>query len=300
MMYQRVLAHGAMLLFSLFVSGAFVFGGMLSVSLDTTLLTFLRFLIAAILMAVVCTYQHYKFVHIFRNFWQWCIIGGLSVIYFICMFEALKLTTALSISAIFSLIPLFSAFLSFIFMKEQQNWFVITCILCGCCGVVLVVFDGDFLAMAQLRIGFGEFVFLIGAIGYSAVPVATKKLCGKSAPIEAAIGSIFGACFVLLFITLIKSISVPIVFKPNPAEWIFIIYIGIFTTAVTFFLLQYSIKFISGARTLSFTYLVPVWVFGWSLFAEREAPPLVWLGVCIISCAMLAMFFYRGDIVLEK
>jgi drug/metabolite transporter (DMT)-like permease len=72
--------------------------------------------------------------------------------------------------------------------------------------------------------------------------------------------------------------------------WAAVVYLGVFATAMTFFLVQYATLRLPSAKVMAYGYLVPSFVILWEGFLGHGwvAPP-VWLGVVATVAALLIL-----------
>jgi len=73
----------------------------------------------------------------------------------------------------------------------------------------------------------------------------------------------------------------------RPIVWGTLIYLGVFASAASFLLIQYSTLHLPSSKVMAYTYLTPSWVILWELTLRHPLPPLmVWLGVVAIILAL--------------
>ena len=113
--------HIAMLIFSLLVSGSFVLGSIIANLIDPDLVTFLRFVIAFLLIAILIIFHDKLYLIKGLAPWKSLILGALISIYFITMFEGLKTASSTSMAVVFTLTPLLAGFFDLIFSNRVMS-----------------------------------------------------------------------------------------------------------------------------------------------------------------------------------
>ena len=81
-----------MFLFSLFVTGSFIFGKLYAEIIEPELLTFYRFLFGALILGSYLGYSKNLSSSILFRPWRYLVLGGIYSVYFVFMFIALRLS----------------------------------------------------------------------------------------------------------------------------------------------------------------------------------------------------------------
>ena len=281
-----------MLAFSLLVSLSFSLGHLIANPIAPAALMTLRFALASLVMIGVARVFGVAIAPVFARFWRFLLIGGCMAVYFITMFEALRLTTAVSTATMFTLSPLLAAGFGYLLLSQRTSLAIFTALSIGALGAVWVIFRADLGALLRFEIGRGEAIFAIGAVAHGAVPVLSRKLLGDVTPLQAALGTTVGALIVSGAYGFSDLVAVP--FQSLPAQvWLVLLYLAVVTTAVTFFLVQYASKRLPGSKVMAYTYLVPSWVVMWDLAFNGARPaPAILLG---IGCTIVALIMLLRD-----
>ena len=281
-----VLSHGAMLLFSALVAGSFSLGHMIANEIAPAALTALRFVIAAVVIGVLV----WRTCGVSRDdltaSWRYLLLGGLIGAYFILMFEGLKTASAVSTSAVFTLTPVLSAIFGYILLSQLVTSRIVVALGIGAVGALWVIFRADFDLILALDIGRGEGVYFLGCVAHAFYTPLVRKLNRGQSPIVFTFGTILGA----LVLTLAYGFSdlMAIDYEGlRPIVWGTLIYLGVFASAASFLLIQYSTLHLPSSKVMAYTYLTPSWVILWELTLRHPLPPLmVWLGVVAIILAL--------------
>lgn len=284
-----MIGHLAMLGFSVLISFSFTFGGMIAGEIDPGVLTLLRFTIASTVLACVAMLNRVSLMGVMRRAWAWLLIGGLFAAYFITMFEALSLTTPLATSALFTLTPLIAAGFGFVLLGLRPGSAMLAATLLGGFGALWVIFRADLQQLLALRLGPGEKLFLMGVMAHAAVPALTRRLAPGASSLEAALGTSLGSLVVTAAYAMPQTLLTDFSLL-RPMVWFVALYLGVVTTAITFFLLQTAIARISPGKVMAYTYLLPslVLVQGLVLHGRSEPAQIYWgVGVTLIALALL-------------
>ncbi len=293
-----ILGHSAMLLFSLLVSLSFVLGVLVANDINPIAITSARFILAAIVISAIIFLTKKVSSHevwvLFRNPKNYLILGSLISVYFIAMFEGLKTSEAISMSAVFTLTPLLTGVTSHLLGYQLLNRKVLFAVIVGAIGSLWIIFEGDFQNLIGLNIGKGEIIFFLGCCGHSLyavfIPVLNR---GESSIIQTLGVLIFGGAMVSLFG--FNSLISTSWLNLSSLVILTIFYLAIFATAITFFLIQFSAIAISGTKVMSYTYAIPFWVaLAGGLLLGKWPTNQTILGGILITAALI--FLMRDDL----
>ena len=283
-----------MLLFAALISASFSIGHLAAPHIDPVALTAVRFLLAVIVMSVVAAVYYRKLPTIRAGPWRFLILGGLMAVYFVTMFLALRITTPVSTGAVFTLIPLMSAMFGWLFLQQRTSFVVLLSLLMAATGAIWVIFRGDLEAILAFEIGTGETIFFFGCMAHAAYAPLVRKF-NHGEPV-----------FNFTYMTLIASTVCMIVWGAGavldtdwanlPAiVWITIGYLAVFTTAGTFFLLQYSSLRLPASKVLAYGYLVPGIIVLYEGFLGHGWISLTILAGVLVTAAALLVLAFSGD-----
>lgn len=274
-----------MLAFSLLVSFSFSFGSLVAREIDPSVLTAVRFVISVVFLGGLVLALGQGLGVIVRGLWRWMVIGSLMAVYFITMFEALSLTTAVSTAAVFTLTPLIAAGLGYLVNRTHTDRATLVAILIGGIGAIWVIFRADLNRLLAFDVGLGEIIFFFGVLGHAAVPAVTRRLKGDVTPLQAAFGASFGALILTSVYSLPAAMETDFA-SLRPLVWWVALYLGIVTTALTFLLIQIAIPRLSPGKVMAYTYLVPTWVVLYDLATGTTQPGLLLLGIGLTLLAL--------------
>ena len=283
--------HMAMLLFSLLVSGSFVLGSIIANLISPDLVTFLRFLIAFIAIAILILYQSkfcfLKYLSIGRSL----ILGVLISIYFITMFEGLKTASSTSMAIVFTLTPLLAGFFDLIFSNRVMSKKVWITVVVAAIGALWIIFDGNIQNFINFKVGYGEKLFFIGCICHALYAALIPKFNNGEPAIIQTFGTLISGIIILgLFsnkeIIYYSWIDFPVIVLLT------ILYLAIFATAASFFLIQYSAVRLSSIKVMAYTYAVPIWVVLLQIIFLQQLPnTITFVGAFVILVSLLILLF---------
>ena len=283
--------HMAMLMFSLLVSGSFVLGSIIANLISPDLVTFLRFLIAFIAIAILILYQSkfcfLKYLSIGRSL----ILGALISIYFITMFEGLKTASSTSMAVVFTLTPLLAGFFDLIFSNRVMSKKVWITVVVAAIGALWIIFDGNIQNFINFKVGYGEKLFFIGCICHALYAALIPKFNNGEPAIIQTFGTLISGIIILgLFsnkeIIFHSWIDFPVIVLLT------ILYLAIFATAASFFLIQYSAVRLSSIKVMAYTYAVPIWVVLLQIIFLQQLPnTITFVGAFVILVSLLILLF---------
>lgn len=283
--------HMAMLLFSLLVSGSFVLGSIIANLISPDLVTFLRFLIAFIAIAILILFQSkfcfLKYLSIGRSL----ILGALISIYFITMFEGLKTASSTSMAVVFTLTPLLAGFFDLIFSNRVMSKKVWITVVVAAIGALWIIFDGNIQNFINFKVGYGEKLFFIGCICHALYAALIPKFNNGEPAIIQTFGTLISGIIILgLFsnkeIIYYSWIDFPVIVLLT------ILYLAIFATAASFFLIQYSAVRLSSIKVMAYTYAVPIWVVLLQIIFLQQLPnTITFVGAFVILVSLLILLF---------
>ena len=283
--------HMAMLMFSLLVSGSFVLGSIIANLISPDLVTFLRFLIAFIAIAILILYQSkfcfLKYLFIGRSL----ILGALISIYFITMFEGLKTASSTSMAVVFTLTPLLAGFFDLIFSNRVMSKKVWITVVVAAIGALWIIFDGNIQNFINFKVGYGEKLFFIGCICHALYAALIPKFNNGEPAIIQTFGTLISGIIILgLFsnkqIIYHSWIDFPVIVLLT------ILYLAIFATAASFFLIQYSAVRLSSIKVMAYTYAVPIWVVLLQIIFLQQLPnTITFVGAFVILVSLLILLF---------
>lgn len=286
---EKVRAHLAMLLFATLISGSFSLGHLAAPSIDPFALTVARFMLATCVMGVLGIVVYGRLPVIRQKPWRFIVLGGLMATYFVLMFVALQIASPVTTGAVFTLVPLMSAIFGWILLGQKSAAVVVLSLLIGAAGAIWVIFKGDLDAIVRLEIGKGELIFFFGCAAHALFAPMVRKLNHGEAVFGFTFMTVIGSTVCML------AVGSTAAWETNWTElpaivWVTIVYLAVFTTAGTFFLLQYASLRLPASKVMAYGYLIPgiIVLYEWFLGHGFVSTSLL-LGVLVIAMVLVIL-----------
>ncbi len=284
---EALRGHAAMLLFASLISISFTLGDLAVPHLAPGPMTAARFLLAVAVMGTLVVGQ-IRAEH-FRAPWRYPLLGGLMGGYFILMFEALAITDPVSTGAVFTLTPMMGAVFGYLLLRQSTTPVMALSLALAALGSIWVIFRADIDAILGMRIGPGERLFFIGCMAHALyIPLVPFTKRGEPTLVY-SFGALVGGLLVTSIYSAREIVAIDWAGLPMIA-WACVIYLGIFTTAGTFFLVQYASLRLPAAKVIAYGYLVPSFViFQQGILGHGWVAGPVWLGAAATIAALLIL-----------
>lgn len=289
---EKLFAHLAMILFASLIAASFSLGKLAVPYIDPVPLNAARFLLGTVLMGAFTFGIRRNPVIMPEAPWRYAILGGLMAVYFVAMFIALTMTTPLATSAVFTLMPIMTAFFAYLILKQVVRPIVGLSLLFAGIGSVWVIFRGDFAAIIGFDIGQGEMIFFGGCV-FHAVFAALLRKFNRGEPLVVSTFFIIAATTLWIIIYGAGEILATDWANLPSVVWWVLLYLGIFPTTITFFLVQYSSLRLPSSKVLAYGYLVPAYVIiyeglaghGWVTLSVVAGALVTILGLVVLAFA---------------
>ncbi|MCY6381361.1 DMT family transporter [Hoeflea prorocentri] len=287
---EKLRGHLAMLLFAALISGSFSLGSMAMPHMEPAALNSVRFMLASFVMGAIAFALYRRLPLPEAASWRFGVLGLLMAIYFVSMFTALKLTDPVSAGAVFTLIPIMSAGFGFVFLRQTVQPIVFLSLLIAGCGSVWVIFRADIDAIRSFDVGLGETIFFFGCICHAAYAPLVKKFNRREPVVLTTYWTTVATFLAIALFGAGEIVSTDWAGLP-PIVWITILYLAVFTSAGTFFMVQYASMRLPASKVLSYGYLIPVYIIfyegllghGWANMAVLAGAVVTVLGLLVVA-----------------
>ena len=287
---QKWLGHMAMVLFAALIAGSFSLGGMAAQHIGPAALNALRFVLGASMMGFIV----WRATHAIPRWpaapWRFLILGALMGIYFVTMFIALALTDPVSVGAVFTLNPFFSAVFGWVFLRQVPRPAVLASLAVAGAGALWLIFRGDVNALLALDLGKGELIYLFGVICHSAYAPLVRRF-SRGEPL--VVSTFWSLAATALCVNLYgwREIGTTDWTHLPAVVWIAIGYVSIFTTAITVFLLQFASMRLPAAKVFGYGYLTPAFIIilegvlghGWASAMVMSGALVIVMGLVVLA-----------------
>lgn len=207
-------------------------------------------------------------------------------VYNVALNHGERTVTAGAASMIINTVPVLTAALSTLFLRERLGrvgWVGLTVSLGG---VALIAFTSG----SGVRLDPGAGLLLIAALSMSVYFVLQKPYLGRYSPLEMVAYAIWSGtlCLLVFLPGLVTTIR-----DADAASTAAVVYLGVFPAAVAYVAYSYGLAAMPAGRTASFLYLVPVLTIAIAWLWLREVPParaliggvVVMGGVALVNAA---------------
>jgi drug/metabolite transporter (DMT)-like permease len=274
-----------MMLATALVATSFPVSAAITHGLDSLVLTFLRFTLAAVIFAPMVAWRYGLAMPSLRDLACYGALSACFVGFSWGMFAALRHTSTLNTAAIFTLTPVITAAVSAVLLKEKLSGAARLALPLGMIGAIWMIFRGDLAALISLELGRGDGIFLAATIAIGFYGTLVKYFYRGQPMAQMTFWTVAtGAVWLLV-------LSAP---RLSDVEWAAvpvavyggIAYLAVFTTLITFFIFQWSTMVIGPTKVMSYTYLNPALVLVIGLAFGQENPPFAtYPGLLLIVAA---------------
>ena len=286
-----------MVIAALVWSGAFIAGKFAVPYVPAFTLTFLRFLIASIVLYPVMKLynrshpeDNFKLTKKYIPLFLFNGIVGMAG-YHVLFFTALKYTTAINSSIIGAMNPIVTTIIAAIFIRQKTPLMQIAGILLSFIGVVLTITGGNFSILASFDFNRGDMFMAAAVICWASYAVMSRVKGADVPPLALTFYS-----FVFCTIALVPFViwEHPWALEKIPASAILsIVFMAVFSSVIGYMLQQIAIKKIGASKSSIFVNLVPVFsiILSVTILGEELMPVkiftslLIIAGVCICQLA---------------
>ncbi|PKK82862.1 MAG: hypothetical protein CVT49_11775 [candidate division Zixibacteria bacterium HGW-Zixibacteria-1] len=122
-------------------------------------------------------------------------------IHFLIQAKGLIYTTATNTAWLIATIPIFIAFLSYLFLKEKLNIFKISGIAVATVGVLLLISNGHFSDFGWIR-STGDWIILASCVTWSVYTIITRNITRRVNPLAVSLGILLPPAIILIIYTL--------------------------------------------------------------------------------------------------
>lgn len=174
-------------------------------------------------------------------------------------------------------VPLFGAVIAWLWLKDRLNATRIIGLLLGFLGIALLT--GETANFKEGGSGLALLACLAAAICYGMAGSLTKRYLSQVSPMASAAGSQMGASLVLILPCLLTWPAT----LPSSSAWISVIALGVVCTALAYVLYFRIIAQVGPAKSLTVTFLIPVFAMLYGVVLLNEKVTLWMVGCGLIT-----------------
>jgi len=284
----------------LFWSGNFIFGRLVSTSIEPMQLSFFRWFFVLLLLFPFIIINYRNIIKVFKKEYLILLIfGSLGISGFnTFLYYGLQTTTATNALLINSSIPIFIIILSSIIFKTSITRIQFLGVFISTLGVIYLILKGEINHIFELKFTIGDLWIIVACVDWALYTVLLKYKPKELNSIEffsitALIGTI-----ILYMIFLYQGYSFEFTFLQNNEVLYSLVYIVIFPSILSFYFWNKSIVEVGANKAGQFTHLMPIFgaVLAYFFLGEIMQTYHIVGIVMIFSGIYLSIFYKRKKI----
>jgi drug/metabolite transporter (DMT)-like permease len=283
-------AHVGMLLWALLIAASFSAAAQVSQAIEPILLTGLRLLFCALVFLPLLLFKGDTAMTA-RGLFGHAVLGLLLAVYFGSLFEALRYTSAVNTGTMFTLVPLLTLLFEAVLMPDSHLKQRVLPMLIAAAGAVLLVLKGA--GPGELPSLYAVSVYGVGCLAMALYSPLSQRLKTHSLKGRGPVGMtfwnmLFGALFLLTFCGFSGGWRSASLLTVSDFWWL--IYLAVFATLATFWLLHRAIGVIAPSSVISYIYLSTLFLTLFHWFWLRQSPlSLEIIGALLVGVGMWAL-----------
>lgn len=283
-------AHVGMLLWALLIAASFPAAAQVSQAIDPILLTSLRLLFCALVFFPLLLLKGDSVMNL-SGLARHGVLGLLLAVYFGSLFEALRYTSAINTGTMFTLVPLMTQGFEAVLLPDSNLKKRLLPMLIAAAGAVMLVMKGsgpdEFPSIYALS------VYGVGCLAMALYSPLSQRFKASSLKGRGPVGMtfwnmLFGGLFLLAYCGFSGGWRSASLLTLSDVGWL--IYLAVFATLATFWLLHRAIGVIAPSSVISYIYLSTLFITLFHWFWWRQLPlPLEAMGATLVGVGMLAL-----------
>lgn len=283
-------AHVGMLLWALLIAVSFSAAAQVSQAIDPILLTGLRLLFCALVFLPLLLVKGDTAMNI-QGLLSHALLGMLLALYFGSLFEALRYTSTVTTGTMFAVVPLSTLLFEAFLIPDSNLKQRVLPMLTAAAGAVLLVLKGA--GPDELPSLYAVSVYGIGCLAMALYSPLSQRLKTNTLKGRGPVGMtfwnmLFGALFLLAICGFSGGWRSASLLTASDLWWL--LYLALFATLATFWLLHQAIGVIAPSAVISYIYLSTLFITLFHWFWLRESPlALEIIGALLVGIGMLAL-----------
>lgn len=282
---KRYKSYHLMMPAVLFSAGVIITGKFAVKHYNSYTIIFFRFLLASLILfpMVKKNYKPFKL----RNLPILTLVGVIGFfLYNTMIIKALKSTSASNVSIISALIPITTLILEAILLKTKISKYHFGAIVLAFISVIIVISNGDILKIFETSWSHGDLFMLIGIFCISTYSVFNSRTKLSYPPLQ----------MLLYYFIVTAIISFPLALKELPYQIsvlgiLSIIYQGALGTALTYILIQLSLKTFGANHAMIYFNVIPIAALMLSIIVLGEPITISLIFGSILMIASIKLVF---------
>lgn len=287
---QRLGAHLLLLLWAALVASSFPVAALFNPQLSTNLLVSLRFLVAGSILLALMPERSWPGITAAIIY---TLLGLLLAGFFSIMFKALQYSAPLTLAALFVTQPLFAYLIAIAARIECFAWRRLGVLLLAAGAALAIVSRGQIDRLLALQFGFGELIFLFGCMLSAAYSVLSRHASDRglipAAPLRTTCYSLLAGGVLVALAETLRGALPDFAAALSGRDLVALGYLTLFTTLLTFWILQTVTLRLSPSMVAAYGYLPPILV----LYAELLLGTSRWHNGFALATLLLAAAIWR-------
>lgn len=224
------------------------------------------------------------------------VISATLVLFFIGMFVSLQTTQALNTAVIYTLIPLISVAIAWLWLGQKNTLKRLVGFVLGSLGAIVVLLSTR--GAEGLVLNNGDLLFLLASVMLAAHVVGAQRWGHLVKPIEGAfLIVLLGTLFLLPVVVLWGDLHR--VHWRASEFWLYYLHLTLCATVMTFVLQQWLVKQVGANQLLAYSYTIPAWIALYSLLIGQvstglSSALLVGMLLIVIALCLIAEYGKRS------
>lgn len=284
----------------LFWSGNFIFGRLVSQSIEPMQLSFFRWFFVLILLLPYLVIHYKNIIQVFKK--EYILIvtfGALGISGFnTFLYYGLQTTTATNALLINSSTPIFIIVLSAFILKKTISKIQFFGVLISTFGVIYLILKGEINHILQLKFTVGDLWIILACVDWALYSVLLRFKPKELSAIEFFSVTAFIGTVILFFVYIYQGYGLDFTFLENSDVFYSLIYMVIFPSILSFYFWNMATFEIGANKAGQFAHLMPV--FGSILaylFLDEVLQKYHLMGILLIATGIyLSIFLKRKEI----
>ncbi|ADD67556.1 protein of unknown function DUF6 transmembrane [Denitrovibrio acetiphilus DSM 12809] len=289
---KMLFAHLNMFLWALIVGLSFPAVGILTEGLPPMFLTSIRFIVA-IFALVPFLFNKKGVIPDLKGFLLYALMALCLAGFFCGMFWSAHKASSIAMSTLYLSVPLIAYIFGRFVMVEKRNLSLLLMLMAGAGGAFWLALADAGGGSDGFHFGIGEFIFFLGCIASALYPVLSKLGINRGWLSGVALVRTFWSLFLGSIIMALAGFifeSPADLLNMNIIDLVLVVYLGIFSSGLTFWLQQSATGVLTPATVTAYSYMIP---FVSMFIVFRENPSVIgweWLpGSVIVLGAVAAL-----------
>lgn len=282
----------------LFWSGNFIFGRLVSQSIEPMQLSFFRWFFVMVLLLPYMLINYKNILKVFKKDYLMIIIfGALGISGFnTFLYYGLQTTTATNALLINSSTPIFIVVLSALILKSNITKIQFMGVLISTLGVLYLILKGEINHIFELKFTVGDLWIIAACVDWALYSVLLRYKPKELSSIEFFSVTAFIGTLILMIIYLYQGYGIDVSFLANNDVLYSLIYIVIFPSILSFYFWNIATFEVGANKAGQFTHLMPIFgAFLAYIFLDEVLQNYHIMGMFLIGTGIYLSIFLKRE-----